>query len=100
MSAALVTVIALLGGLVGFAVGWVAKRDFAEARIKVNTAYWQAQLAALESQLLEQNLEQAHPVAPATTVVQHFHMHAPSWPAQPARVIDAEVLRALPGEVA
>lgn len=101
MSAPVVTLLLLLGALVGFVVGWIAKRDFAQSRIDANTRYWQARLADVEAQLLEQNLEQAHAAAPATTVVQHFHMHAPppSWPAPPA-VIDAEVVRALPGEVA
>ena len=53
MSASLVTFLLLLGALVGFVVGWIAKRDFAQARIDANGRYWRARLAELES-LLEQ----------------------------------------------
>lgn len=96
MSAALVTILLLVGGLVGGVVGWVAKRDEARRYIASRERYWAARVAELESYS-----KVAPPSPPATTVVQHFHMNAPSWSRPAAPVLDALVVRELPaGEVA
>ncbi|MGH3693219.1 MAG: hypothetical protein ACRDRX_04335 [Pseudonocardiaceae bacterium] len=79
MSAALVTMLLLLGAIAGGCIGWVAKRDDARAYLESRERYWAGRLAGLEAEL--ERTSSSMPLAPAPTVIQHFHMPAVPVPA-------------------
>ncbi len=106
---ALVTIVFALGALAGFAIGWVAKRDDTQAYLESRERYWQQRLGeALVDRARAEQFE--HTAAPAAVV--HVHLPAGVTAEMVAgrrntlagnlgrASVEAQVVRALPGEVA
>jgi hypothetical protein len=88
--------------IIGFTIGWVAKRDDAQAYAASRARHFErlARNTALELEAVHRSYRESERVHPATApAVVHVHVSSPAlpvWPGQGLPVLDGQVVAELP----